>query len=355
MSICFDGNSSGLEVRAPSNRFDAEFRERDSRCLRIGLINNMPDAAMEATERQFCRLLDAAADGFLVRLSLLALPGVPRSEASRQRINRFYSAESLWNSHFDALIVTGREPKTADLMAEPYWENLTKALEWADENTHSTVWSCLAAHAAVLHLDGINRRKSTTKHFGVFPCEQVGNHQLMADMPSRFAMPHSRWNGVPEDELSACGYSILTRAQGAGVDTFVKQRKSLFVFFQGHPEYESDTLLLEYRRDVRRYFRGESEGYPLLPHNYFDEDTAAALTALRHKAMSRRSQDLLIEVDDTLNERTISNTWCSTGTPLYRNWLEYIACQKDRGLRVGRAAMGVQRVGSAASFAAGMS
>src|SRR5579872_5674110 len=115
MSICFDGNSSGLELWASTNHFGAEFREQDSRCLRIGLINNMPDAAMEATERQFSRLLNAASDGFLVRLSLLALPGVPRSDVSRQRISRFYSGENLWDSQFDALIVTGREPKTPNL------------------------------------------------------------------------------------------------------------------------------------------------------------------------------------------------------------------------------------------------
>ena len=51
---------------------------------------------------------------------------------------------------------------------------------------------------------------------------------------------------------------MLTRSADAGVDTFIKQRKKLFVFFQGHPEYESDTLLREYRRDMGRYFRGET-------------------------------------------------------------------------------------------------
>ena len=55
---------------------------------------------------------------------------------------------------------------------------------------------------------------------------------------------------------------MLTRTADAGVDTFIKQQKSLFVFFQGHPEYESDTLLREYRRDVGRYIKGETATYP---------------------------------------------------------------------------------------------
>ena len=53
----------------------------------------------------------------------------------------------------------------------------------------------------------------------------------------------------------------------------MKQRESLFVFFQGHPEYDAVTLLLEYRRDVGRYLRRERDTYPPMPQGYFDEET----------------------------------------------------------------------------------
>lgn len=130
-----------------------------SRCIHIGLVNNMPDGALEATERQFRTLLDSAANGIQVRLSLFALPDVPRTEAGRLRISRLYSGiENLWDSHLDGLIVTGAEPQAPNLKDEPYWESLTKVLEWAEHNTHSTVLSCLAAHAALQHVDGIARR-----------------------------------------------------------------------------------------------------------------------------------------------------------------------------------------------------
>src|SRR5258708_1071627 len=78
-------------------------------------------------------------------------------------------------------------------------------------------------------------------------------------------MPDSGWNDIPEDALRACGYRVLMRSEDAGVDTFVKQRQSLFVFLQGHPEYEAVTLLLEYRRDVARYLRSERDTYPPMP------------------------------------------------------------------------------------------
>ena len=206
----------------------------------------------------------------------------------------------------DGLIVTGAEPRTANLMDEPYWESLARVLEWARDHTHSTVFSCLAAHAAVLQMDGIGRSKSDDKHFGVFECGRVSHHRLMAGTPSRFTLPHSRWNGISEDELAANGYSVLTRSRGCGVDIFIKQFKSLFVFFQGHPEYEADTLLREYRRDVGRYLRGETETYPSLPRSYFDEDTAQALTALRSASnppAQRRTTHLCVDYARAWNDQ----------------------------------------------------
>lgn len=302
---------------------------RLSKSLHIGLINNMPDGALEATERQFLALLESASGGFSVSLSLYSLPGVPRSESAERHIQTYYaSAENLYGTTLDGLIVTGREPMTPTLPEEPYWDSFTRLLDWARNNTHSTVWSCLAAHAAALHMDGIRRARSDNKQCGIFDCEQLSDHPLTADAPSCFKLPHSRWNGLSEEELTACGYQVLTRSADAGVDTFVKQENSLFVFFQGHPEYEPHTLLLEYRRDVGRYLRGETNAYPLLPRNYFDWQTAAALAGLQQKALSCRREELLAEVSNILAETGVENTWQPTAAGIYRNWLQYIAAQK---------------------------
>ncbi len=308
--------------------------DRLSKTLNIGLINNMANGALEATERQFLSLLDSASEGFSINLSLYSLPGVPRSEAGERHIQTYYSStETLGDSSLDALIVTGREPLTPNLRDEPYWESFTKVLEWAQENTHSTIWSCLAAHAAVLHLDDISRIKNNHKLSGVFDCDQLSEHPLTSGTPARFNLPHSRWNGLPENALAARGYKVLTRSADAGVDTFVKQQKSLFVFFQGHPEYESNTLLLEYRRDVGRYLRSETDMYPLMPRSYFDEQTANALAALQEQAMTCRREELLAEVSKVLSETSIENTWHSTAAAIYRNWLLFIAAQKKLQLK----------------------
>jgi homoserine O-succinyltransferase len=338
MPVHLVGDASGYDCFARTTRnSDGEPFEPAVGGIHIGLVNNMPDGALKSTERQFLNLLDLAATDIVVHLSLYALPGVPRGESGRTHLSSFYSGiEKLWDSRLDGLIVTGTEPRSPNLTDEPYWGSLTRVIEWAERNTHSTIWSCLAAHAALLHIDGISRRRLGDKRFGVFECARVSDHQLTAGVASPLQVPHSRWNDISEDELMGCGYSVLTRAKDGGVDAFIKQRKSLCVFFQGHPEYEANTLLLEYRRDVGRYLRRERDTYPPMPEGYFDRDTTEAFTRLRERSLSDRRPELLADFPTALAEKGIAYTWRSMAARVYGNWLAYLYAQKEGQLKQRR-------------------
>lgn len=316
------------------------FREGDVNCIDLGLINNMPDSALEQTERQVLKLLDAAADDVLVRLKLYALPDVPRKDSGQKHLARlhYYGIHDLWNNRLDGLIVTGAEPVAPDLTQEPYWHTLTKVFDWAEHNTTSTILSCLAAHAAVFHLDGIGRHALDDKCFGVFDFERVSSHPMVNGVPSRLRIPHSRWNEIREDALAACGYEILTSAPDAGVDMFVKSRKSLFVFFQGHPEYEAGTLLAEYRRDIERFLKGEREAYPSLPQGYLDEDSARALNHLRDQALATRRKELIASFPTDRLAGKLTDTWHSAAAQIYSNWLLHMSAQKAERVRPARSA-----------------
>src|ERR1700761_6679082 len=248
-----------------------------SNCISIGLVNNMPDAALAATERQFTELIRAATPNTVVVLKLFAMPEVPRNESARRFLaERYRDIAALWETPLDGLIVTGTEPRAKKLSDEPYWDSLSRLVDWARDPTSSPIWSCLAAHAAVLHADGIERRPLEDKRCGVFDCRLAADYPMTEPFPEPLWVPHSRYNDLPEEALTACGYTILTRSKSAGVDTFAKQNGSFFLFFQGHPEYEADSLLREYRRDVARYLGRERERYPALPVGYFSEEAAAA-------------------------------------------------------------------------------
>jgi|HubBroStandDraft_1064217.scaffolds.fasta_scaffold00277_5 homoserine O-succinyltransferase len=298
--------------------------------VRIALINNMPDPALEDTEMQFMELLDAASGQIPVRLKLYSLPRVPRGDRGLQHLTSFYSGiGDLWNSQFDAVIMTGTEPRQPDLREEPYWCVLAEVLDWAERNTVSTVLSCLAAHASVLHSDGIRRQPLSDKRFGVFESARVCHHELTQHASRAMRFPHSRWNEVREGSLTSCGYTVLTKSAKAGVDLFVKQKKqSLFVHFQGHPEYGSRTLFKEYRRDIKRFLRQERETYPTMPNGYFDADATKLLAEFQETALSHRNEEQLVFFPEAIVADALQNTWQASATCVYRNWLQYVLAKK---------------------------
>jgi len=304
---------------------------RGRNCLTVGLVNNMPDAACGATERQFLKLLRAASSDVVVLLKLFSIAAVPRSETTRAELaGRYRDISELWNAPLDGLIVTGTEPIAADLKDEPYWNALCDLVDWACHNTISAVWSCLAAHAAVLYADGIVRERLAGKLSGVFDCEAAGAHPLLAGMAPRLRVPHSRLNDLPEARLLENGYRMLTRSAAAGVDAFVKEQDggSLFAYFQGHPEYDTDSLLREYRRDVGRFLRSEAGNYPEAPRNYFSSAAMFLADDFRARATGERHGDLVGDFPVRPLAATIENTWHAGAVGVYRNWIKYLKDQK---------------------------
>jgi homoserine O-succinyltransferase len=299
-------------------------------CVRIAFINNMPDPALEDTEIQFFELLDSVAADIPVFLKLHWLSGVPRGERGQQHLNSFYfGTDDLLRSRYDAVIMTGTEPRQPNLRNEPYWSAMTNVLDWAESNTVSTVLSCLAAHAGVLHSDGIDRRPLSDKQFGVFDFAKSANHQLTGGTRERVRFPHSRWNEVQADALTACGYLVLTQSTEGGVDTFVKKKKrSLFVHFQGHPEYGVQTLLKEYRRDIKRFLRRERETFPSMPMGYFDAAATRLLTEFRDVVLSDRREELMEGFPEGALVSSLQNTWHCSAMSIYRNWLQYVVTRK---------------------------
>jgi homoserine O-succinyltransferase/O-acetyltransferase len=307
---------------------------RDDEAIEIGIVNNMPDTALELTERQFIGLLAAASGKTQVRVRLFALPQVPRGEFTRRRILADYAEIGrLWDMKLDALIVTGMEPQASALTDEPYWPIFTDLIDWAEQNTASSIWSCLAAHAAVLHRDGIERRLMPAKCFGVYECTKEADHRLLAGAPARTLVPHSRWNDIPADALAAAGYTVLSRSPEIGVDMCVKEDRSLFLMLQGHPEYDPTTLLREYRRDVGRYLRGESEGYPALPRHYLDAASERSLEAFRRRALTARNPELLEGFPAASIVERFATSWHASALRLYRNWLTCLSAHREQPRR----------------------
>ncbi len=303
--------------------------------LTIGLVNNMPDAAMRATELQFARLLKEAAGAMDVRLKLFSLADVERSEEMRARMAGFYA---------DARFAAGRRHRCPHRHRQrsarpgPAQRALLARLEEADRlggDRHHLVFSCLAAHAAVLHLDGIARAPLPQKLRGVFECERVEDDPLLLGVSPILAMPHSRHNGLSESALSGSGYRVLSRIPDGDADIFVRQGRSLMLFLQGHPEQDSDSLGREFLHDTARFLRGEGGERPAMPENYFDRATENTLHELAGHAIDPA---IVPRYQAVVSGAVPLHSWRGAAVRLFANWLTLVAAEKARRAVKGRPA-----------------
>lgn len=322
-----------LEVEGPPGA------DRAHDAVVIGLINNMPDAALQATEGQFAALLGAAAaDAHDVRLRFSYLPEIARGPDAQARIkDTYWPLEALLAQAPDALIVTGTEPRSSDLEAEPYWKQLVRLLEWTRTHATPSIWSCLAAHVVAQALDGIRRRRLPEKRFGVFEHTLPTDHFLFKGVRQPLVTPHSRWNELSVDALSAAGYILGSVSPEGGADCFIRDEPTLRICFQGHPEYEDTTLLLEYRRDVGRFLRGEQAAWPNPPGGYFSAEALEILDEFRRRAERTRDPADFARFPTGLLAAGVTARWRPGAVGIYRNWLQHLADRaarpQDRALR----------------------
>lgn len=289
--------------------------------LRIGLVNNMPDGALLATEQQFSKLVSEATNGE-VSLTLYYLPSLSRSEAAKKILDETYRPiDDLYRDGIDALIVTGNEPRAARLDEETYWPEMTTLIDWARNNTASTFWSCLAAHAAVLHLDKVERRRLPAKRSGAYTCKSKAGGSTL---PNSLVICHSRLNDVPKTVLEDAGYNILSQSTAGDVDIFMKSMPSRFLFLQGHPEYDALSLAREYRRDVDRFLNGVRDEYPAMPESYFDQQAVGQYDAFRHEAEKLRLPMLIEGFPAPTLRPELTHNMASSAAAIFAFWIEQI-------------------------------
>lgn len=292
----------------------------------VGLVNNMLGKAHGRTELQFRRLLAAASGDLDVELRLfsphagMTLDGDP-----------YRAVSELETSPLDAVIVTGSPPCAEWMTMEPLWHSLSGIVDVVRARGLPTIWSCLAAQAAIFRLDGVHRRHLPRKISGLHQCRAVeAYHPLMAGLPRQWSVPHSRCNDLPINELEVLGYQPIVVSDTAGADTYITERESLFVFFQGHLEYDRETLLLEYKRDVGKFLAGERQDYPDAPTNYFDAEAEGKVLRFREFALRHKIPALMSEFPAVGYADPGLPEWAGVATRIYANWLHYIA--RDRWL-----------------------
>lgn len=322
----------GQNVLTPERANHQYIRE-----LHIGLLNMMPDAAIEATERQFFRLVGEANPIAQFYVHPFTLKELPRGEKAQAHIDAYYEDfDQIKQQGLDALIITGANVSHPDLAQESFWEPLTDVVDWAYANVTSVLCSCLATHAVVQSHHGQKRTHMGDKLWGVFSHRVVApQHPLVNDINTRFDVPHSRYNQISRQQFDDAGLQVLVESEQAGVHLAVSADGLRVVYFQGHPEYDTISLLKEYKREVNLYIAGKRPDYPPFPEGYFTLRTRAIFDEYReHMERARAEGELLPVFPEDLVLETLDNTWHDTAEAVIGNWigLVYQVTHQDRAI-----------------------
>ncbi len=265
--------------------------EQDIRPIEIAILNLMP--TKEVTETQLIRLLSNTP--LQVNITLINTASYRSKHASDDHMSKFYcTLKQAKNKKFDGMIVTGAPVETIPFEEVKYWKELTEVIDFAKENVTSTIYICWGAQASLYYQFGIGKKDLPEKKFGVFATRAVvENDLLLKGMDDTFYIPHSRHTQVDEDALYKCDkVKVLAVSDEAGV-CIAKTPDNKSFFFTGHAEYDRDTLLGEYTRDLNKGLNIKA------PENYFSDE-----------------KNMIVDMK-----------WKSTANLLFYNWLNYYVYQ----------------------------
>ncbi len=264
---------------------------QDIRPLRIVIFNLMPDK--RSTEVQILRLLSRTP--IQVEVSLLHTESYQSKHTSPEYLSEFYvNFRAIEKEFFDALIITGAPLETKPFPEVEYWDELKVIMDWSRSHVYSVFHICWGALAGLYHHYRIRKCGLEYKLSGVYVHQKTidGYDSLLTqDFDDIFSVPHSRFAGVNERDLTNQS-EVVVLAQSKQAGTYLLANKNLrHVFVTGHPEYDRTTLGNEYDRDIALGLK------PAIPLNYFP--------------------------DNDVGQIPISN-WQSHGQLLYSNWINSI-------------------------------
>ena len=284
------------QILAKENIFvmtDRRAATQDIRPLKIAALNLMPTKL--ATETQLLRVLSNSS--LQVEITLLRTATYESKNTDKSHLELFYRTfDDVKDEQFDGLIITGAPVEQIEFEDVAYWDELRRVMDWAEENVFSTMYICWAAQAALYHHYGINKYPIDKKLFGIYPHKRLRyDHKLLRGFDDVFYAPHSRHTELRLADIeSHPDLEVLATSDEAGL-YLAASRDGSRVFVTGHSEYASETLELEYKRDL-------DAGLPIEPPvNYYpDGDTT----------------------------KPPSVTWRAHGNLLFGNWLNYFIYQE---------------------------
>ena len=265
---------------------------QDIRPLKLLILNLMPTKIV--TEIQLLRKLSNTP--LQIEVEFLRTLSHDAKNTDAEHLEAFYTSfESVRDRRFDGMIITGAPVEQLDFFDVDYWPELCEIMDWTRTNVHSTLHICWGAQAGLFHHYGVKKYDLPKKLSGVYlHTMEKPLSPFFRGFNDEFFVPHSRYTEVRREDIEAVPeLELMSTSKKAGVFA-VKSVDNRRIFITGHPEYDADTLALEYKRDLDKGIN------PSIPENYFIDD------------------------DPSKPPRV---TWRSHAQLLYNNWLNYYVYQ----------------------------
>jgi len=265
---------------------------QDIRPLKLLILNLMPTKIV--TETQLLRKLSNTP--LQIEVELLRTRSHESRNTDETHLASFYvGLDDIRDRFYDGMIITGAPVENLDFEEVDYWPELCEIMAWTKTKVHSTLHICWGAQAGLYYHYGIRKYPLEKKLSGIYQhvCLRPSS-SIFRGFDERFSAPHSRYTEVREEDIRAVPeLEVMAVSDRAGV-FMVKSRDGRQLFVTGHPEYDANTLALEYQRDIAR-------GIPIeMPENYFPQNDPRMTPVV---------------------------TWRAHAQLMYTNWLNYYVYQ----------------------------
>lgn len=269
---------------------EARAASQDIRPLKLLMVNLMDDKAI--AETQIARLL--ANTPIQVELTLIKLGRTETVSGLNDYMNTFYKElVDIENQKFDGMIMSGAPIESYEFEEIPYWDEFCDLLSFAQKNVYSSFYIGYSAHAALYQNFKISSIPCK-RILGVYEHTLKRSHTpLTRGFDDLFFAPHAQLAKLDSAALDGCkDLRVLASSKEAG-EYLIQTDGGRQIFVLGHPEYDRETLGLEYFKHLRQ---GEDVQIPV---NYFQEGT----------------KDVMVK-------------WRGHGSMLLSNWLNYYVYQE---------------------------
>lgn len=296
MPIRIAGSMPAHDILESENIFvmtETRAISQDIRPLKVLILNLMPTKIV--TETQLLRKLSNTP--LQIDVEFLQTASYTSTHTDPGHLKQFYCVfDQIKDRHFDGMIITGAPLDYVKCEDTAYWNEVCEIMEWTKTHVHCTFHLCWGAYAGLYYHYKVEKRDLERKLFGVFPHKMLKNTSpLFRGFNDVFMAPHSRATDVHLADVESVPELEVLAVTEEGSLAIAKTKDSRQFFVTCHAEYDSDTLALEYFRDMEKGLTTVD-----LPVNYFPDNDPSKAPQV---------------------------TWRSTGQLLYSNWLNYYVYQ----------------------------